>query len=341
MSATQPQGEEESTNPNKKKKAPEPKAPEPKAPEPKAPVVSQQEEEDMCPVCVEPLQKDPTKFIRYTCCGKGIHKWCDAEIDASSLSQKQKNSCPLCRTKYPNAGEESVERLRPWVDKGKAWAQNILGQKYKNGDGVEQSYQQARELYELSANQGDAGSQYDLGVLYSKGQGVDQSYERAVEYYEAAARQGLASAQFNLGSRYALGQGVEKSFEKAREWWMKSAEQGQEGAINGLQKLDEIEGKTIPSFIPKPIECASCYRPHDPPEHRLSACKRCYRVFYCGKECQKKHWKRKRNGHKGLCTPESEKAREARKAQETKKGGGGEEPKTTTPTTGTHVTFRF
>jgi TPR repeat protein len=181
--------------------------------------------------------------------------------------------------------------------------------------------------------------------LYNNGQGVDQSYERAVEYYEAAARQGLASAQFNLGSRYALGQGVEKSFEKAREWWIKSAEQGHEGAINGLQLLDKAEGRTTPSFIPNPIECAFCYRPHDPPEHRLKPCNRCHRVYYCGEECQVKHWERQRNGHKklcqGLCTPESEKAREARGAQEAKKGGGGEEPKTTTPTTGTHVTFRF
>jgi hypothetical protein len=336
MSTTQPQGEEESTNPNKKKKAPEPKAP-----EPKAPVVSQQEEEDMCPVCVEPLQKDVTKFIRYACCGKGVHKWCDAKINKSSLSYEQKNSCPLCRTKYPNLDEEELEQLRPWVEKGKAWAQNILGEKYLHSNGVEQSYQQARELFELSANQGYAKAQFNLGFMYDTGQGVKQSYERAAAYYEAAAKQGMANAQVNLGCLYYKGQDVEQSFEKAREWWVKAAEQGNESAIKGLQQLDEIEGKTTPSIIPKPIECASCYRPHDPSEHRLSACKRCHRVYYCGRECQVKHWKAELNGHKELCTPESEKAREARKAQEAKKGGGGEEPKTTTATTDTHVTFRF
>ena len=113
-----------------------------------SPLPRQQEEEDVCPVCIEALQKDSNKFIRYTCCGKGIHKWCDEGIDASSLSDEQKNSCPLCRTKFPKSDEEKIEQLRPWVEKGKTWAQCMLGGKYCNGVGVDQSYQQARELYE-------------------------------------------------------------------------------------------------------------------------------------------------------------------------------------------------
>ena len=87
--------------------------------------------------------------------------------------------------------------------------------------------------------------------MYHEGLGVDQSYERAAEYYEAAARQGYASAQNNLGNLYANGQGVEQSNGKARELWMKSAEQGQEEAIIGLQQLDEFEGRTTSSFVPR------------------------------------------------------------------------------------------
>ena len=126
-------------------------------------------------------------------------------------------------------------------------------------------------------------------------------YERAAEYYEAAARQGLAGAQYNLGLLYANGQGVEQSNETARELWMKSAEQGFENAIKALQRLDEIEGRTTPSFIPKPIECANCYRPHDPLENKLRPCAKCHQAFYCGRECQVKHWKAEWNGHKQSC----------------------------------------
>jgi len=262
----------------------------------------QEEEEDVCPVCIEPLQKDTTKFNRMICCGKGIHKWCYEGIRASSLSYEQKNSCPLCRAKYPKSDEEAIEELRPWVEKGKAWAQDMLGDKYDDGLGVDQSYQRARELFELAANQGEAGAQYNLGVKYDKGHGVDQSYERAAEYYEAAAKQGQANAQNNLGALYANGLGVEQSFETAREWWVKAAEQGEESAIKGLQDLDKHEGRTTPSFTPKPFECASCFRPHDPPEYKLRPCKRCHRVYYCGRECQVEHWKKKTNGHKQRCT---------------------------------------
>jgi len=331
----------------------------------------QQEEEDVCPVCIEALQKDASKFNRYMCCGKGIHQWCDEGIKVSSLSFEQKNSCPLCRTKFPGSNEEEVEQLRPWVEKGKAWAQSLLGDMYEDGEGVDQSYQRAVELYELAATQGYAMAQYNLGIMYQEGQGVEQSYERAAEYYEAAARQGHAKAQCNLGALCANGKGVEQSDEKARKLWMKAAEQGNENAIKNLQDLDKHEGRTTPSFVPKPFECANCFRPHVPPEHKLNACNRCRRVYYCGRECQVKHWKKERNGHKNKCDKKKKKTMDAAAAEaaappveeeqtapktmdaaaaeaaappveeeqtapKTKKGGG-----SYTDTTGKHVTFRF
>ena len=196
-----------------------------------------------------------------------MHNKCRDAVLASSMSFEQKNQCVMCRTKYPESNKEIVEQLRPWVEKGKAWAQSELGHKYYYGLGVDQSYQHSKVLFEL------------------------------------AAIQGHVSALLNLGLLYAQGQGVEKSYVTAREWWTKSAEQGNETAINILQKLDKIEGRTTPSFIPKHSECATCFRPHDPPEHKLRPCKRCHRVYYCGRECQAKHWKMEgANGHKQKCT---------------------------------------
>jgi len=264
------------------------------------PLPQQQEEENVCPVCIEAVQKNSSKFVRYTCCGKGIHIWCNEGIKVSSLSYEQKTSCPLCRTKAPTS-EENIEQIRRWVEKGKAWAQSSLGDMYRDGDGVDQSYQRAKEMFELAASQGCADAQFSLGLIYDNGEGVDQNDEKAAEYYEAAARQGHAGAQNNLGILYVQGNGVEQSIETGRAWWMKAAEQGDENAIKVLQKLDKHEGRTTPSFIPKPIECASCYRPHDPSEHKLRPCNGCHRVYYCGRECQVKGWKRKMNGHKQFC----------------------------------------
>ena len=205
----------------------------------------EEEEEEICFICHVSLPQLSSKIAHATCCGKGMHIKCHADLD------KQKNQCIMCRTANPTSEEEAIEQLRPWVEEGKAWAQSVLGERYAHGLGVDQSYQQARELYELSASQGFANAQYNLGVMYHEGLGVDQSYERAAEYYEAAARQGYASAQNNLGNLYANGQGVEQSNGKARELWMKSAEQGQEEAIIGLQQLDEFEGRTTSSFVPR------------------------------------------------------------------------------------------
>ena len=262
----------------------------------------QQEEEDVCPVCIEVLQKDPTKFIRFTCCGKGIHKWCSKGIKVSSLSQEQKDRCPLCRTKFLVVrSKEHIKQIQRWAEKGKAWAQFCLGDKYRHGVDVDQSCQQARELWELSASQGYAAAQYNLGLMHHEGQGVDQNDEKAAEYYKAAARQGYGMAQLNLGLLYAIGEGVEQSFETASVWWLKAAEQGVENAIGCLQTLDKQEGRTTPLFTPTPIECASCYRPHDPSENKLRPCNGCHRVYYCGKECQKEHWKEEFNGHKKMC----------------------------------------
>ena len=63
------------------------------------------------------------------------------ELTRAAEPKEQKDHCPLCRTEYPESDEEVIEQLRSWVEKGKAWAQCSLGDKYYNGViGVDQSY---------------------------------------------------------------------------------------------------------------------------------------------------------------------------------------------------------
>ena len=257
----------------------------------------EEEEGELCSICLDSLPKLASKFVRMTCCGKGLHKKCYANIKKSSMSHKQKNQCIMCRTKGPTSKEEQTERVRRWADKGKAWAQSLLGDRYRDGAGVDQSYQRAKELYDLAVTQGEADAQYSLGVMYEHGQGVDQSYERAAEYYEAATRQGLASAQNSLGTLYCNGQGVEQSFETAREWLIKSAEQGDENAIKNLQILDKHEGRTTPTFT-LPKRCSTCDTPKTS-THKLRNCK-CKAAQYCDAKCQKSHWKSHQKEHRRL-----------------------------------------
>jgi len=189
----------------------------------------EEEEGDECCICLEKVSNDATKFVRWTCCGQGMHVHCTTDLQ----SMKMAGTCPLCRALTPTSDEEAVKQLRPWVKKKKGWAQYLMGQMYCDGLGVKQSYEMAARLYEQAAQQGDVSSMYNLGVLYALGKGVEQSYERAKEYYEPAAHLGHAKAQYTLGNLYYAGQGVTQSYEKAFEYFEQSAHLGyEEGQFN-------------------------------------------------------------------------------------------------------------
>jgi TPR repeat protein len=145
----------------------------------------------------------------------------------------------MCRAKTPSSDEEIVKYLHPWVKKKKAWAQAHMGQKYRDGNGVKQSFEMARRLCELAAQQGYVTAMYDLGVMYHNGEGVEQSYEKAKEYYQQAADLGYAGAQYSLGRMYATGEGVSKSETKAHAFWTLAAAQGDKDAIEMLPILEK------------------------------------------------------------------------------------------------------
>ena len=138
-----------------------------------------------------------------------MHKKCsDGLIASKHLTVKQKNTCILCRQQTPKTGsKEWIETISKFVKQRKAWAQYMLAHLYRTGEGVEQSDQQATELYKMAAKQGDATAQYNMGILYATGQGVNQSAE------------------------------------KAREWWMKAARQGHETSLFIFRDFDKVTGR--------------------------------------------------------------------------------------------------
>ena len=121
------------------------------------------EERDQCSICLEDLPKWAGDFVRMSCCGNGLHKHCNADL----MSTKMIYHCILCRAKTPTSQEEQVKYLRPWVKKQKAWAQHLMGQYYRDGTGVKQSYEMAKRLFELAAQQGDVDAMFNLGTMYN------------------------------------------------------------------------------------------------------------------------------------------------------------------------------
>ena len=72
--------------------------------------------------------------------------------------------------------ETAVEVARKFAEENNAEAQNLLGNCYANGYGVEQSYTEAVKWFTLAAKQEDARAQCNLGLCYANGDGVKQSY---------------------------------------------------------------------------------------------------------------------------------------------------------------------
>ena len=134
---------------------------------------------------------------------------------------------------------KAIEWYIKAAEQGYADAQCNLGNMYNNGNGVEQDYTKAVEWFTKAADLGHVEAQTKLGNMYRSGNGVEQDYTKAVEWFAKAADQGYARAQNNLGAMYQYGMGVEQDYAKAVEWYIKAAEQGYATAQNNLGSMYE------------------------------------------------------------------------------------------------------
>ncbi|MCI3008742.1 sel1 repeat family protein [Clostridium butyricum] len=81
--------------------------------------------------------------------------------------------------------------LRKYANRGNARAQNILGDRYFNGDTVDTDYKEAVKWYKKAAFSGYDVAMYNLGDMYYCGLGVAQDYCKTIEWYKKAASKGI------------------------------------------------------------------------------------------------------------------------------------------------------
>ena len=65
---------------------------------------------------------------------------------------------------------------------------------YFNGDGVEQSFTEARKWYKLSADQNCANAQLRLGQMMMQGKGGENNLVEGIALIDKAVEQGNAKA---------------------------------------------------------------------------------------------------------------------------------------------------
>jgi hypothetical protein len=71
------------------------------------------------------------------------------------------------------------------------------------------------EANKAKAEAGDIMSQWLVGLMYKDGEGVEQNYEEAIKWLRLAGRGGSYFAYDSLGSMYENGDGVARDDQKA------------------------------------------------------------------------------------------------------------------------------
>jgi TPR repeat protein len=120
------------------------------------------------------------------------------------------------------------------------------GLAFEFGEGVQQSYRTAFELFKKSADQDYAPAQYKLGLAYAYGQGVDVDPAAAAEWYKKSAAQGYALAQRTLATLYMSGEGIEQNKSLALAWYDILADSGN---VMDVHRRDALKEKLTPDEI--------------------------------------------------------------------------------------------
>ena len=107
---------------------------------------------------------------------------------------------------------------------------------YYWGQGKEQNYSKALQLYLQAAQLGDAEAQYISGGMYLKGLGCTKDFAKAFKLLHEAAKNGKSSAESEqiIGQAFLLGSGVPKNYGKALHFYTLAAENGNRDAQNEL-----------------------------------------------------------------------------------------------------------
>ena len=143
--------------------------------------------------------------------------------------------------KLINKANEGTGQLRT-----RAKAQFDLGERYYNGDGVEQNYIEAFNWYKRAADwqlKQFPEAPYNVGFMYANGQGVAQDDAEAFKWYKHAADMDDADSMYEVAFMYYNGQGVAQNHAEAVRWLRLAAAKGHEDAIYNLTPEAQLKYK--------------------------------------------------------------------------------------------------
>lgn len=141
----------------------------------------------------------------------------------------------------------ALKRYEEAAAAGNPFAQNRIGELYRDGLGVNQNYQTAASWFSKAAAKKFPPAQVNLGFMYEKGLGFEQDYGHARGLYLLAVRQNDALAKFRMGYLIENGLGTEKNMKFAIGWYRQAADAGNVDAMLTLASLC-INGEEKPNY---------------------------------------------------------------------------------------------
>ena len=181
------------------------------------------------------------------CIGYAFYKEHLLSSKSDSIPDKGKETTP-----------EVVEKAKPSDTKSENDAESLflMGEKYENGDGVQQDYQIAFNYYKQAVEKGHKTALFRLSEfvvgLYPRIQLEDSE---KVKWVRLCAEQGVANAQWFLGVCYdSAYHGLPKDSLEAAKWFRLAAEQGNECAQHCLGSLYKDGGVGIKQNIREAIK---------------------------------------------------------------------------------------
>ncbi|KAL7554594.1 hypothetical protein ACHAWF_018084 [Thalassiosira exigua] len=151
---------------------------------------------DDCPICLQQLPLNRTKWKLQACCGRMMCLGCSFELIKGSLRGK----CPFCRASHTSSVAKVMEWTQTRVEAKDANVIDFLGNCYSMGlHGFPHDSRRAAKLWLRAGALGCAASYCNLGTAYARGEGVEKDALRARYYYELASIGGSVVARRNLG----------------------------------------------------------------------------------------------------------------------------------------------
>lgn len=137
----------------------------------------------------------------------------------------------------------TIAELRRIAESGDPLAQWALGERYRDGGGVEKSETEAAKWLLRAAEQGLTAAQHEMMRFFKLGLGVPKSDRVAAYWARRAAEGGDLVAMGAMGQILIQGEGVSKDSVEAMAWWYLAAESGDPKAEERKAWLEPQLGK--------------------------------------------------------------------------------------------------